>query len=148
MRRSRKSQCNCRCNWWARLARRLTDPGRKLLLSGLSCRSREVSDSENCCLLRANFSVSVSLIDRSGDFDLVKLNIIDKIIFFRHEIAKITCVSKTLKMFFTKSEDVPVILKFSYAGNIQYHKLNKSEVRILVSELSSASGLEPNFEDI
>ena len=77
---------------------------------------------------------------------MATLNFLDRLVLFRHEIEKTAFVSKTLKVFYTKSKDVPVILKFSYAGNVQYHKLTRIDVGKLSSELSNAAGMNRNSE--
>ncbi len=75
---------------------------------------------------------------------MTKRSILDKLVLFRHEVVRVHEVSKTLRVFHTSSEETPIILKFSYAGNIQYHKLNGSEANALVSELSG--GLNSAYE--
>ncbi|MGB7240788.1 MAG: hypothetical protein WBC93_01715 [Sulfitobacter sp.] len=75
---------------------------------------------------------------------MAKLNFLDRLVLFRHAIEKTVFVSKTLKVFHADSKDVPVILKFSYAGNVQYHKLTEQEVRKLISELRNATNLSQN----
>ncbi len=66
------------------------------------------------------------------------LNLLDRILLVRNAIVKTVSVSKTLKVFHSDSKEVPVILKFSYAGNVQYHKLSEREVRALILELRNA----------
>lgn len=66
---------------------------------------------------------------------MVELSFIDSIFLFRHKITKSTRVSKTLKVFHTASAEVPFILKFSYPGNLQYHKLSALEASGLISEI-------------
>ena len=68
--------------------------------------------------------------------DVVELSFIDSIFLFRHKITKTTRVSKTLKVFHTASSKVPFVLKFSYAGNTQYHKLSALEASSLIAELT------------
>ena len=75
---------------------------------------------------------------------MAKLKFLDRLVLFRHTIEKTVLISKTLKVFHSDSKDVPVILKFSYAGNVQYHKLSKQEVRKLISELRNAADLSQN----
>ncbi len=66
------------------------------------------------------------------------LNLLDRILLVRNAIVKTVSVSKTLKVFHADSKEAPVILKFSYAGNVQYHKLSEQEVRALILELLKA----------
>ncbi len=75
------------------------------------------------------------LFDLSGG-DVVELGLIDSIFLFRHKIIKTTRVSKTLKVFHTASAKVPFVLKFSYPGNTQYHKLSTLEASGLIAELT------------
>lgn len=69
---------------------------------------------------------------------LTDLSLIDSLLLFRYVITKTTSISKNLKFFRTNSKKVPVILKFSYAGNVQYHKLSELEVRGLIDELNDS----------
>lgn len=66
------------------------------------------------------------------------LNLLDRILLIRNAIVKTVSVSKALKVFHSDSKETPVILKFSYAGNVQYHKLSEQEVRALILELCNA----------
>ncbi len=75
---------------------------------------------------------------------MTKLNFLDRLLLVRHAIVKTVFISKTLKVFHADSKDVPVILKFSYAGNVQYHKLTEQEVRRLIPELRNAIDLSQN----
>ena len=75
---------------------------------------------------------------------MTKLNFLDRLLLIRHTIEKSVSISKTLKVFHADSKDVPVILKFSYAGNVQFHRLTEQEVRRLIAELRNAIDLSQN----
>lgn len=72
------------------------------------------------------------------------LNFLDRIFLFRHAIVKTAPVSKALKVFQADSKEAPVILKFSYAGNVQYHVLSEREVHGLILELRKAIDCSPD----
>lgn len=72
------------------------------------------------------------------------LNLLDRILLVRNAIVKTVSVSKTLKVFHADSKEAPVILKFSYAGNVQYHKLSEQEARALMLELRNAIDCGPD----
>lgn len=61
---------------------------------------------------------------------------IDRVFLWRHKVAKTSIISKHIKIFHLDGERTKFILKFSYAGNIQYHKLTADEAAQIVSELS------------
>lgn len=71
-----------------------------------------------------------------GELSLENISFLDRLFLWRHDIEKSVAVSKNQSVIHTKSSEIPVVLKFSYPGNVQYHKLTGSEVRMLSSELS------------
>lgn len=71
----------------------------------------------------------------------MKPNFLDRLVLFRHEIENVVALSKSLTVFHTKSETIPVILNFSYPGNVQYHKISKEELRGLEAELGQLSAV-------
>lgn len=77
---------------------------------------------------------------------MAKQNLLDKLVLFRHSVYKATSVSKSLTVFYTKSKSAPVILKFSYLGNVQYHKLSQTEVLGLELELRNELRTAQTFE--
>ena len=66
------------------------------------------------------------------------MNILDRIVLFRHSVTETIQASQTLRIFHTASRDVPLILKFSYAGNVQYHRLDPAELHVLAAEIGKA----------
>lgn len=77
---------------------------------------------------------------------MIKLNFVDRLVLYRHIITKIVFISKTLKVYHTNSKELPVILKFSYPGNVQYHKITQLDLEKLIPELSSAAELDKSIE--
>ena len=65
-----------------------------------------------------------------------KLSFIDQIFLWRHKVLEVSRIGKHLKVFEVESVNPRFILKFSYAGNTQYHKLNEEEAVALANRLN------------
>lgn len=70
---------------------------------------------------------------------LEKLTIADKIFLFRQKIVKISSISSHIRVFHIASGNTRFIVKFSYSGNVQYHRLTSKEAQKLASEISQGS---------
>jgi hypothetical protein len=62
--------------------------------------------------------------------------LVDRVVLWRHKVTKISIISNHIKLFHIDGESVKFVLKFSYAGNVQFHKLTNDEAAEIVSELS------------
>lgn len=67
---------------------------------------------------------------------LEKPTLADKIFLVRQKITKISRISKHIRLFHVESGSSKFIVKFSYGGNTQYHKLTADEAQKLVSEFT------------
>ncbi|WP_306116142.1 MULTISPECIES: hypothetical protein [unclassified Roseovarius] len=69
--------------------------------------------------------------------DLGMANLIDKIALWRRGIFKEVSFGNRRTIFQTKDSLNPIALKFSYAGNVQYHLLSDSDVEQLANKLNT-----------
>lgn len=63
--------------------------------------------------------------------------LIDKIALLKSKIRKETRISGSFVVFETENEATPLVLKFSYSGNTQYHRLSSSEIEALRALLNT-----------
>jgi hypothetical protein len=62
----------------------------------------------------------------------------DRLFLMRSGIAETFEIRSGLTVFKTKNDDAPWVLKFSYPGNIQYHKISRSDADRLTGILNSS----------
>ncbi len=64
------------------------------------------------------------------------LGFLDKLFLWRKSPVSSQKISKRFSIIETRDLDEPIVLKFSYLGNAQFHALNLSEIKILSRKLS------------
>lgn len=74
-----------------------------------------------------------------------KPTLLDRLFLINHKITGVVKLTKTLSAFYVNTADVRLILKFAYAGNIQYHKLDKETAAILLAELENATSRDQDW---
>ncbi|MBL4627206.1 MAG: hypothetical protein JKY00_04090 [Roseicyclus sp.] len=63
------------------------------------------------------------------------MGLLDKIMLLGSRAHDEKVLSSTLSVFESDKEEHPLILKFYYPGNVQYHKVSEGEIRLLHKEL-------------
>nr|WP_272210502.1 hypothetical protein [Marinicella sp. W31]MDC2876394.1 hypothetical protein [Marinicella sp. W31] len=77
---------------------------------------------------------------RSSGAKLKKLSLVDRIFLSRRKVAKVSRIADHITLYHIVSDDFRFVVKFRYAGNVQYHKLTDQEARTLVNALSESDG--------
>lgn len=62
-------------------------------------------------------------------FDRREPTFLEKIMLFKYKILTVKQITKTISIFEVEHPKICTILKFSYTGNVQYHKLNDDELQ-------------------
>jgi hypothetical protein len=69
---------------------------------------------------------------------------LDRLVLLRSRIISEHPVADRCRLFVTDHDEGPLVLKFAYPGNIQYHRLSHEEARRLSDLLAEVS--EPDAE--
>lgn len=64
------------------------------------------------------------------------MGLLDKLALIGSKVTSSKELSSTITAFRTSEPSQPAILKFSYSGNVQYHKLSSRELAVLIKELA------------
>lgn len=70
------------------------------------------------------------------EHSLERPTLLDRVVLWRHKVTRVSRISKHIRLFHVKTHSIKFILKFSYAGNVQNHKLTNEEAQKLVSEFT------------
>ncbi len=64
-------------------------------------------------------------------FDKREPTLFEKIVLFKYKILTVKQITNTISLFEVQHPKIFIILKFSYMGNVQYHKLSNDELQKL-----------------
>ena len=63
----------------------------------------------------------------------IKPTIIDRLIFLRSGIREAFFIKKHITLLRTRNAKTPLVLKFAYPGNVQYHQLTLNDAQYILS---------------
>ena len=65
----------------------------------------------------------------------IEMGLLDKVMLLGARAKEEKVLSSTVSVFRSDKVEHPLILKFYYPGNVQYHKITEGEIRLLHREL-------------
>ena len=71
----------------------------------------------------------------------------DRIVLFRSKILQAFRIDKGAVIFICKSRINCIYLKFSYPGNVQYHRVNHDDLEVFIENMRSAKNLLDDMEN-